>query len=93
MDTRTHDDLEQLLRVVLSALLDSPDDATVTSVATEATVIFQVTPKPGRFGQVCGEGGKNVEAVRTLMIALAKKRRVTVNVELVDPDPFRRKRR
>tara|TARA_Y100000748_G_C15441976_1_gene467555 strand:+ start:207 stop:440 length:234 start_codon:yes stop_codon:yes gene_type:complete len=61
--------MEKLLGDMVKAMVDKPDEVSVTAVEGKDTIIYELTVGDGDLGKVIGKKGKNVNAVRTILSA------------------------
>lgn len=78
--------LKKLAEEIVRELVDVPEEVKVTSTASEGgnTVVLTVKTANGETGKVIGRRGKNAEALRTLLEAIAAKNRQRVVLEIAD---------
>ena len=74
--------LKQTLLDIASAIVDSPDEVTVTGEEVGDTVNLTLSVAPDDMGMVIGRNGKIAKAIRTVMKAAATTRNKKVNVEI-----------
>ncbi len=63
--------MEQLVEVLAKALVDSPDDVSVTRLEEEHAVILELRVAPDDMGKVIGKQGRIAKAIRTVVRAAA----------------------
>ncbi len=76
--------LERALTHLVGKIVDHPDEVSVTSVSSQRGDILEIRVHPDDLGRVIGRSGRTAKALRTVVSALAGKRRVRVDV--VDQD-------
>ena len=65
--------MDKLLRDMVKAIVDNPDDVNVAVNESKNTRIFELSVGEGDLGKVIGKRGKNVTALRTLLTAATAK--------------------
>jgi predicted RNA-binding protein YlqC (UPF0109 family) len=77
--------LKELLAFIARNLVASPDEVTVTEVATESerSVILELRVAKEDMGKVIGKQGKIAKAIRMVLKAAAVKENMHVSVEIV----------
>ena len=65
--------MDKLLKDMVKAIVDKPDDVNVAVNESENTRIFELSVGEGDLGKVIGKRGKNVTALRTLLTAATAK--------------------
>lgn len=75
--------LEKILRDIAAAIVDHPDDVTVTSEESGDEVTLTLAVHADDMGMVIGRHGRIAKALRTIMKAAATSvdQKVTVEIE------------
>ena len=73
MDTgsRTNDNLGELVAYIASSIVDDPTQVKVGRIASESTIVFELSVAPGDVGRVIGKQGRTANAIRTLLRAVS----------------------
>ena len=74
---------KDLLHRIVVALVDSPDEVQVKSTDSEQGTTFLVTVAPTDVGKVIGKGGRNAQALRSLLSAFGMKLRARYTLDIV----------
>ena len=79
-------ELTELVEVLITPLIESKDDLSVTAVESpdDGKVRVEVRVHPDDAGKVIGRQGRVIKAVRTLARAAASAEDAMVDVELID---------
>jgi predicted RNA-binding protein YlqC (UPF0109 family) len=77
------DNTEKLVRYLITALVDNPDDVTVEAKQYGDSTTFEVTLNPDDVGKVIGRQGRIIKAIRTLARAAGSSETARVDVEVV----------
>ena len=72
--------MKELLEIIAGALVDSPEEVTVTEEISGDTVILKLSVARSDMGKVIGKSGRIAKAIRAVMNAAASKDRVKVIV-------------
>lgn len=75
---------EDLLRHVVSSIVENPDAVVIDTSDDDETVRFDVRVGDGDMGRVIGKRGRTAHAIRALVRAAAAKDGTAVDVEFVD---------
>ncbi|MFO7612110.1 MAG: KH domain-containing protein [Clostridia bacterium] len=75
--------MKELLEMIAKALVDNPDDVSVTVVEEEYNTILELRVAPEDMGKVIGKGGRIAKSIRTLVKAYAIKENKRVLVEII----------
>lgn len=76
--------LDELLRFILSEIVDSIEDININIIEKEDTLILKVKVAKGELGKVIGKNGLTANAIRGVMQAAGVKDKLNVNVEFID---------
>jgi predicted RNA-binding protein YlqC (UPF0109 family) len=76
------DELNELVTMIVRALVDDPEQVAVNKVEGERSVIFEVRVVPDDLGKVIGKGGRIANALRTLVRAAGTKDRKSIWVDI-----------
>ncbi len=77
-------ELQTTLHDIAAAIVDSPDEVTVTREEDENTITLTLSVAPDDMGMVIGRHGRIAKAIRTVMKAAAAECGKRVNVEIRD---------
>ena len=76
--------MKEVLKVVAKALVDHPDDVSVTEVEGERETVLELRVADDDMGKVIGKQGRIAKAIRTVVKAAASRENKRVMVEIVD---------
>ena len=77
-------DAENLLRHVVSSIVERPDEVVIDTSSDDEAIRFDVRVGDGDMGRVIGKRGRTAHAIRALVRAAAAKEGTSVDVEFVD---------
>jgi|TARA_B100001105_G_scaffold30405_1_gene21367 hypothetical protein len=66
-------ELTDLIKVIISELVDSPEEVDIKEVETENQIILELKVAKDDFGKVIGKSGRNISAIRTILFAINAK--------------------
>ena len=74
--------MKEMIEHIVKALVDHPDQVTVTELAGERTLTYEVKVMAGDQGKVIGRQGATIDAIRAIVRAAARKldKHATVDV-------------
>ena len=75
---------QDLLRHVVSSIVENPDAVSIEVSEDDDTIRFDVSVGDGDMGRVIGKRGRTAHAIRALVRAAAAKDGSSVDVEFVD---------
>jgi predicted RNA-binding protein YlqC (UPF0109 family) len=80
---RESTELKELIEYLVKELVDEPENVTITEVAKDGAVTYEVHVAPSDLGKVIGLQGRIANALRTVAKAVAMKDKQKVYVEIV----------
>jgi len=66
-------ELKDLIKAIISELVDSPEEVDIKEVETENQIILELKVSKDDFGKVIGKSGRNISAIRTILFAINAK--------------------
>jgi uncharacterized protein len=74
--------MKQLIEDIAKALVDIPDEVSVSEVAGEQVTVLELKVAPGDLGKVIGKQGRTARSIRTILGAAGMKlnRRFTLEI-------------
>ncbi len=76
--------MKVLVEMIAKALVDDPDQVTVTEVEGEQTTVFELRVSQPDLGKVIGKHGRTALAIRTLLGAAGMKLRKRFVLEILE---------
>ena len=73
-----------LLEHVTKALVDAPDQVTVSQIEEEGEIVLELTVAEGDLGKVIGKSGRTARALRTLLSAAGMKAQKRYALEILE---------
>jgi hypothetical protein len=73
-----------LLEHVTKALVDAPDQVTVSQIEEEGEIVLELTVAEGDLGKVIGKSGRTARAMRTLLSAAGIKAQKRYALEILE---------
>ncbi len=73
-----------LVKQIVEALVDNPDQVSVTEVKGEETSIIELRVAKDDIGKVIGKKGRTAQSIRTILSAASVKHRKRVVLEIVE---------
>ena len=61
--------MKELIEQIAKALVDSPDEVSVTAIEGEQTTVLELRVAPGDLGKVIGKQGRTARSIRTITTA------------------------
>ena len=76
--------MKDLILDIVKALVDQPDQVSITEVEGGYTVVLELRVAKSDMGKVIGKRGRNADAIRNILSAAAGKARKRYILEIVD---------
>jgi len=76
--------VKELVEYLVKALVDNPEQAKVTKVEGEQSVIYEVRVAPEDMGKIIGKQGRIAKAIRTIVRAACVKNGKKAIVEILE---------
>ena len=76
--------LKEVVESVAKALVDHPEEVTVTEIDEDATIVLELRVAPQDLGKVIGKQGRTARAMRTLLRAAGMKLRKRFVLEILE---------
>jgi uncharacterized protein len=76
--------MEEITRTIAQALVDAPEEVSVTVTESDHTSILRLQVGHGDAGKIIGRQGRTADAFRTILKAVAAKEKRRVILEIVD---------
>ena len=76
--------MKDLISDIVKALVDQPEQVTVTEIETGNTVILELSVAKSDMGMVIGKNGRNALALRTILNAAAGKSKKRYVLEIIE---------
>jgi predicted RNA-binding protein YlqC (UPF0109 family) len=76
--------MRELVTYIARALVDSPDDVTVTEIEGEQTSVIELRVAKEDMGKVIGKQGRTAKAMRTVVNAAATKLSKRAVLEIIE---------
>lgn len=75
--------MKELVEVIASALVDSPEDVVVTETEDGKQIVLNLTVAPEDMGKVIGKQGRIAKAIRTVVRAAGSKgdKKIMVDIQ------------
>ena len=77
-------ELSQLIEYVAKALVDLPDQVSVSEIAGENTTVIELKVAKSDLGKIIGKQGRTARAVRTVLNGASTKLRKRTVLEIIE---------
>jgi hypothetical protein len=76
--------MKELIKYMAQALVDNPDQVTVSEVVGEQTSVMELRVAKEDLGKVIGKQGRTAKAMRTILSAASTKIRKRTVLEIIE---------
>ena len=76
--------MKDLIRDIVRALVDHPEDVIVSEVEGEHALILELKVAKTNFGKVIGRHGRTAQAIRTILSAASGKAKKRIVLEILE---------
>lgn len=76
--------MKKLLAVIAKHMVDYPDQVSVKKIDGKNTIVLELTAAKQDLGKIIGVKGRNIGAIRTIMMAVSGKIQKRIVVELLE---------
>jgi len=76
--------MKDLVIEIVKALVDQPDEVSVSEIEGGHTVVLELRVAKGDMGKVIGKRGRTAQAIRAILIAASGKARKRYMLEIVE---------
>lgn len=76
--------MKELIEMIAKALVDNPDEVSVTQVEGEQTTVLELRVAQSDLGKVIGKQGRTARSMRTLLGAAGMKLRKRFVLEILE---------
>ncbi len=76
--------MKELLEQIARALVDHPDQVSVSAVVGEQLTVFELRVSPSDLGQIIGRQGRIAQAIRVILSAAGMKLKKRFSLEILE---------
>jgi predicted RNA-binding protein YlqC (UPF0109 family) len=76
--------VQDLIRILVNALVDHPEKVVVNQVGGNHVSVYEISVAKTDAGQLIGKHGRNANALRTLVAAVAAKNRQRTVLQILE---------
>ena len=76
--------MKEFVEYIVKNLVDHPDQVRITEVGSAHTLIIELGVEKSDIGKIIGKKGKTINAIRTLLMSVASRNGIRVNLEILE---------
>ncbi|MEI6627233.1 MAG: KH domain-containing protein [bacterium] len=85
-------DDQKFVEMIIKTIVANPNDVNIERTVDERGVLLSVNVNQTDIGYVIGKKGQTVNAIRTLAKVVGAKNNARVNLKIVEPEGFEKRR-
>ncbi|MCH9620979.1 MAG: hypothetical protein S4CHLAM20_03910 [Chlamydiia bacterium] len=78
--------MKEFVAYIVKNLVDNPDKVKIKEVGGTQTLIIELSVEKSDIGKIIGKRGKTINAIRTLLMSVASRNGLRVNLEILEED-------
>ena len=75
--------MKEFVETIVKKLVNSPEEVEVTETSGESIVVFNIKVAKEETGLIIGKNGRNIKALRTIMVCIGRKADKKAIIEVV----------
>ncbi len=76
--------MKEFVGYIVKNLVDHPDKVKITEIGGTQTLIIELSVEKSDIGKIIGKKGKTINAIRTLLMSVASRNGLRVNLEILE---------
>ena len=76
--------MKDLVKYLAQALVDSPDEVSVSEIEGEQTSVIELRVAKDDLGKIIGKHGRTAQSIRTILSAASAKKRKRAVLEIIE---------
>lgn len=76
--------MKEFVAYIVKNLVDNPDEVKINEIGGAQTLIIEVSVAKSDIGKIIGKNGKTINAIRALLMAVASRNKLRVNLEILE---------
>ncbi|MCH9617627.1 MAG: hypothetical protein SP4CHLAM5_08950 [Chlamydiia bacterium] len=78
--------MKEFVAYIVKNLVDNPDKVNIKEIGGTQTLIIELSVEKSDIGKIIGKRGKTINAIRTLLMSVASRNGLRVNLEILEED-------
>ncbi|ADI38902.1 KH domain-containing protein [Waddlia chondrophila] len=76
--------MKEFVAYIVKNLVDHPDKVKINEIGGTQTLIIELSVEKSDIGKIIGKKGKTINAIRTLLMSVASRNGIRVNLEILE---------
>ena len=76
--------MKEFVAYIVKNLVDNPDKVKINEIGGTQTLIIELSVEKADIGKIIGKRGKTINAIRTLLMSVASRNGLRVNLEILE---------
>ncbi len=76
--------MKEFVAYIVKNLVDNPDKVKINEIGGTQTLIIELSVEKSDIGKIIGKRGKTINAIRTLLMSVASRNGLRVNLEILE---------
>ena len=76
--------MKEFIEYIIKNLVDNPDKVKINEVGGTNTLIIELSVEQSDIGKIIGKKGKTINSIRTLLMSVASRNGIRVNLEIIE---------
>ena len=78
--------MKEFVEYIVKNLVDNPDKVRINEIGGTHTLIIELSVEKSDIGKIIGKKGKTINAIRTLLMSVASRNGIRVNLEIIEDE-------
>ena len=78
--------MKEFVAYIVKNLVDHPDKVKINEIGGTQTLIIELCVEKSDIGKIIGKKGKTINAIRTLLMSVASRNGIRVNLEILEEE-------
>ncbi len=78
--------MKEFVEYIVKNLVDHPDKVRINEIGGTHTLIIELGVEKSDIGKIIGKKGKTINAIRTLLMSVASRNGLRVNLEIIEDE-------
>ena len=78
--------MKEFVEYIVKNLVDNPEQVKINEIVGKHTLIIELSVEKSDIGKIIGKKGKTINSIRTLLMSVASRNNIRVNLEILEED-------